>query len=125
VEGQALTLYGDGTQGRDYTYCDDVVAGIASAIRWTSTAEPGVECFNLGGNRVVTLKELVAGIGDALGIEPSVSWAPLPPGDVQLTSADLTKSRRILGYEPVVPLRDGLARFVAWYRATHASGAAR
>lgn len=118
--GQQITLFGDGTQSRDYTYCDDIVAGILAAIAWTGGAQPGVEAFNLGGSRAVPLREMVAEIARALGVEPSIIWAPMQPGDVQHTSADLTKSARFLGYAPRTPFPDGIARFVAWFRSEHA-----
>ena len=69
VEGRTLTLFGDGTQARDYTYCDDIVAGVLAALRWTETAPVGVEHFNLGGNRSVPTGAMVDEISAALGID--------------------------------------------------------
>jgi UDP-glucuronate 4-epimerase len=119
VEGQALTLFGDGTQARDYTYCDDIVAGVVSAIAWTETAPIGVETFNLGGSRPVATEAMVAEIARALGVEPKVEWAPMQPGDVQRTAADLTKSTAVLGYEPQTPFPEGIRRFVRWFREAY------
>lgn len=116
LAGQALRLFGDGSQGRDYTYCDDIIAGVCSAIDWTASAPVGVEAFNLGGSRVVRLDELVAAIGAVLGVTPAVVWEPMQPGDVQLTSADLTKSERLLGYRPTTPLEVGLGIMAEWLR---------
>ncbi len=124
VEGQPITLFGDGTQSRDYTYCDDIVAGVVAAIDWTAKAPLGVEAFNLGGNRTVPTGVMVAEIARALGIEPTVEWAPMQPGDVQRTAADLTKSHAILGYAPKTPFPEGIDRFVAWFRRVHAKAAA-
>jgi UDP-glucuronate 4-epimerase len=119
VEGQTITLFGDGTQSRDYTYCDDIVAGVLAAIDWTEAAPLGVEQFNLGGNRSVPTEAMVAEIAEALGIAPRIEWAPMQPGDVQRTVADLTKSAAILGYAPHTPFPEGIRRFVAWFRRAH------
>ena len=119
VEGEVITLFGDGTQARDYTYCDDIVAGVAAAIDWTATAPVGLEPFNLGGNRSVPTGAMVAELAQALGIEPKVQWGPMQPGDVQRTAADLTRSAAVLGYAPVMPFPEGIRRFVAWFREAY------
>jgi len=120
AEGRPLTLFGDGTQSRDYTYCDDIVAGVLAAIDWTATAQVGMDIFNLGGSRPVALKTLVTALSAALGIEPTVEWAPMQPGDVQQTWADVGKSARVLGYAPHTGLEEGIARFVTWFRGAYA-----
>lgn len=119
VEGCTLTLFGDGTQSRDYTYCDDIVAGVVSAIAWTAKAPIGVETFNLGGNRPVATEAMVAEIAQALGIQPKIEWAPMQPGDVQRTAADLTKSSAVLGYQPRTPFPEGIRCFVRWFREAY------
>ena len=119
VAGEVITLFGDGTQARDYTYCDDIVAGALAAVDWTATAPPGMEVFNLGGNRAVRTGDMVAEIARALGIEPKVQWGPMQPGDVQHTAADLTKSGAVLGYAPKTPFAEGIRRFVAWFREVY------
>ncbi|HWN18821.1 MAG TPA: NAD-dependent epimerase/dehydratase family protein [Gemmatimonadales bacterium] len=119
VEGRTLTLFGDGTQARDYTYCDDIVAGVLAAVAWTATAPIGVEAFNLGGSRSIPTEAMVSEIAGALGIKPSIEWAPMQPGDVQQTSADLTKSRAILGYAPKTPFPEGIHRFIRWFREAY------
>lgn len=116
IEGKTLTLFGDGTQARDYTYCDDIVAGVVAALEWSGGAPIGVEDFNLGGNRSVTTGDMVDEISRALGIAPTVEWAPMQPGDVQRTAADLSKSGAVLGYAPRTPFPEGIRRFVAWFR---------
>jgi len=119
VEDRTLTLFGDGTQARDYTYCDDIVAGVTAAIDWTATAPMGLEPFNLGGNRSVPTGVMVAELAQALGIEPKLQWGPMQPGDVQRTAADLTRSGATLGYAPVTPFPEGIRRFVAWFREAY------
>ena len=76
VEGRTLTLFGDGTQARDYTYCDDIVAGVLAAIAWTETAPVGVETFNLGGNRSVPTEAMVAEIAARWASSPRSSGRP-------------------------------------------------
>lgn len=122
-EGHPITLFGDGTQSRDYTYADDIVAGVLAAVDWTDGAPLGVETFNLGGNRTVRTGEMVDEIARALGIRPTIEWAPMQPGDVQRTAADLTKSGRVLGYAPRTPFPEGIRRFVAWFREAYGRAA--
>jgi nucleoside-diphosphate-sugar epimerase len=119
AEGRTITLFGDGTQSRDYTYCDDIVYGVLAAVAWTDGAPFGVETFNLGGNRSVPTAAMVQEIAGALGLEPRISWAPMQPGDVQRTAADLTKSGAVLGYAPRTPFPEGIRRFIAWFREAY------
>ena len=119
IAGEVITLFGDGTQARDYTYCDDIVAGVTAAIDWTATGPIGLEPFNLGGNRSVPTGAMVAELAQALGIEPKLQWGPMQPGDVQRTAADLTRSGATLGYAPVTPFPEGIRRFVAWFREAY------
>ena len=114
LAGETITLFGDGSQSRDYTYCDDIVAGVIAALDWTATAPVGLEIFNLGGNEPVPLSAMVQALGKALGKEPRIKWAPMQPGDVQHTYADLTKSQNLLGYHPRTTFSEGLRRFALW-----------
>jgi UDP-glucuronate 4-epimerase len=117
--GEIITLFGDGTQARDYTYCDDIVAGVVASVDWTASAPMGVEAFNLGGSRPIRTGDMVAEIGRAMGIEPRLEWAPMQPGDVQQTAADLTKAGAVLGYTAKTPFPEGIRRFVAWFRKVY------
>ena len=119
VDGEVITLFGDGTQARDYTYCDDIVDGVLASVDWTATAPVGMEPFNLGGNRSVPTGAMVDEIARALGIEPRIQWGPMQPGDVQQTAADLTKSGAVLGYAPKTPFPEGIRRFVGWFREVY------
>ncbi len=118
--GEPITMFGDGTEARDYTYIDDIVTGVVAAVEWTASGPAGLEAFNLGGNETVALSRMIAEISAALGIEPRIERGERQPGDVRLTAADLTKSGRVLGYRPATPFPDGIRRFVAWFRETHA-----
>ena len=110
---QAIPRYGDGSTARDYTYIDDIVAGILAAF---DVAAP-FEIVNLGGSRTTTLQRLIELIAAELGVEPRIEELPLQPGDVPITSADVSKARRLWGWEPTVGIEEGIHRFVAWYQA--------
>jgi len=112
ARGETVPLFGTGQTRRDYTYIDDIVDGVVAAL----DLAPKFEIFNLGGSQTTTLIDLVHWLAAALGVEPRVEMLPEQPGDVPITFADVDKARRLLGYEPKVPIREGLARYVAWYR---------
>lgn len=104
LAGQQLTVYGDGSQIRDFTYVDDAVRGtIAAAARGV----PG-GVYNIGGGRPVSLSDTFGLLGGILGREPEVRCLPQVPGDVQRTGADGTLAREQLGFEPQISLPDGL-----------------
>jgi UDP-glucuronate 4-epimerase len=110
-----LSLFGDGTTRRDYTYVDDIVSGICAAIRYDRSM---YEIINLGNSRTVSLGELVQSLEDVLGAEAGMDRHPAQLGDVPQTYADTTKARALLGFEPRIELRDGLRMFVDWLRNT-------
>jgi UDP-glucuronate 4-epimerase len=113
AEGREIEVYGDGSSARDYTYVDDIVEGIVRAAR---RAE-GFRIWNLGGSHPVLLRDLVAGIASALGVEARTRRLPAQPGDVQRTWADVSRAARELEWSPRVGLEQGLALFVRWLRA--------
>ncbi len=114
ARGRAVPLYGDGSTRRDYTYVDDIVDGIVAAM----DLAPDFEILNLGGAETTALTDLVRWIAEELAVEPAIDYLPDQPGDVPITYADVAKARRLLGYAPQVPIREGLRRFVAWYRGS-------
>lgn len=118
--GQPITMFGDGSDARDYTYIADIVAGVESAVDWTATAPLGMEVFNLGGNEPVRLSAMIAEVAGALGVTPAIQPAPRQPGDVHRTAADISKAGRVLGFRPRTSFAEGIRRFVAWFRETHA-----
>jgi UDP-glucuronate 4-epimerase len=120
LAGETITMFGDGSEARDYTYIDDIASGVVSAVDWTATAGFGMEVFNLGGNETVPLGRMIATIAQSLGVEPRIERGPRQPGDVRLTSADLSHSEAVLGYRPQTPFPEGICRFVAWYREAYA-----
>jgi UDP-glucuronate 4-epimerase len=110
--GEPVPVYGDGSSARDYTYVSDIVDGIAAALEKVK----GFQILNLGRSEVVTLRELVTHLERALGRKAAVVSQAEQPGDVRQTCADLTRARRVLGYEPGVGIEEGIRRVVEWYR---------
>jgi UDP-glucuronate 4-epimerase len=112
--GRAIPVFGDGTTRRDYTFIDDIVAGVVAACERVT---PGrFDIYNLGGTVTTSLAELIAIIEEAVGKPAIIERQPLQPGDVPITYADVSKATRDLGYAPTTSVRDGVARFWAWYR---------
>ncbi len=112
AEGGTIPMYGDGSTGRDYTFVDDIVAGVVASVE----RPDGFAIYNLGGDRVVLLRDLIAAIGEAVGVEPRIERLPMQPGDVLLTNADVSLARRELDYAPETALEQGLAKMWEWYR---------
>jgi len=118
--GQPIEQYGDGSSERDHTHVDDIVNGVRGALRWMTVDQEGFEIFNLGESRTVRLDRLIGLIAAELGLEPLVIPVDMPEGDVRRTHADISKARRVLGYQPQVPIEEGIRQFVDWYR--HSGG---
>jgi UDP-glucuronate 4-epimerase len=117
--GCEVPIFGDGSSGRDYTYVDDIVAGVCSAAKWCmQPPQPGgrYEILNIGNSSPVRLRDLVAAMEAATGKRAVCKALPSQPGDVGLTWADIGKAGRLLGYQPKIKLDEGLSRFVEWYR---------
>src|SRR5262249_59307736 len=105
---------GEGTPRRDYTFVGDIVDGVVRAIEHCT----GHHLYNLGHSEPVELREMIAALGQALGKTPVIQQLPEQPGDVRQTYADITRASTELGYRPATPFREGLARFVEWFRAS-------
>ena len=116
MRGEPIPMFGDGDTERDYTWVDDIITGVISAIDRTRTHPSEFEIINLGGNRTTSLRRLITLIGDALGVEPEIRRLPMQPGDVQRTYADVDKAQDLLGYQPSTPVEEGIPRFVQWLR---------
>ena len=113
-EGQAIPVFGDGTTRRDYTYIDDIIQGVRAAIEYD---ESDYEIFNLGESRTVELRELIALLEKELDSKAVINRQPMQPGDVPQTFADITKARKLLGYDPHTQIEEGIRRFVEWFRS--------
>ncbi len=114
--GEPITIFGDGSMSRDFTYIGDIVAGVLAAL--DRCGEPKTfRIYNLGGHQPVRVEELVAAIEVAMGVKAHVEHRPERPGDVKRTCADPTRARSELGFEPHTGLAEGLAAQWAWMLA--------
>ena len=110
--GEPIDQFGDGTTRRDYTYIDDIIQGVMAALAYQG---PLFDIFNLGESDTIQLKDLISAIEKVLGKTAKINQLPEQPGDVPLTCADISKARRLLGYNPTTPLSAGLPKFVDWF----------
>ena len=117
--GRPIKQFGDGSTRRDYTYIDDIVQGVMGALSYVDGEEPLFEIFNLGESETTTLSQLISKIEKALGKKAIIERLPEQKGDMPLTAADITKARTLLGYDPSTPIREGIPKFVSWYRELH------
>lgn len=113
-EGKSIPFFGDGSTSRDYTYVSDIVDGVMATIDWIDKDGKKFDIFNLGGDKTVSLNEMVATIEDKLGKKAVLNKLPMQPGDVNRTCADVSHSRKVLGYAPKVKFADGIANFIKW-----------
>ena len=111
-QGEEITVFGDGATSRDYTYIDDIVAGIEAAL--TQRTEE-FQVFNLGCGRAVRLSQLLSLVEEALGEKARVKYLTPPPGEVPVTLADISRAQTILGYKPTINVEEGVPLFVRWY----------
>jgi UDP-glucuronate 4-epimerase len=112
-EHKPIPVFGDGTTRRDYTYIDDIISGVRAAIDYSAS---DFEAINLGESRTVELRELISLLEKELDQHAVIERQPLQPGDVPQTYADISKARRLLGYDPQTQIEDGLRNFVEWFR---------
>lgn len=111
AEGDTITIFGDGSQRRDFTYVEDIARGTIASLR-----PVGYEPINLGAGTPVVLMELVEEIEKATGKKAKIEYQPANSADVPLTWADTTKAKQLLDWEPRTTLRDGIRQAVAWYQ---------
>jgi UDP-glucuronate 4-epimerase len=119
LAGEPIRLFNGGDMRRDFTYIDDIVAGVLATLDRppADTGEaPPHRVYNLGNNHPEKLTDFVAILEEALGRKAVLDLQPMQPGDVYETAADITESRRDLGFSPTTPLSVGLPKFIAWYR---------
>lgn len=116
LNSEEIPMYGDGSTSRDYTFVEDIVDGIYKSCDYVLNNENVYEIINLGSNNPISLKEMINTIGKVLNIEPKIKQLPMQPGDVDRTYADISKAKRILGYEPKTTFEEGIKCFVDWYR---------
>jgi UDP-glucuronate 4-epimerase len=110
--GQPIDQFGDGTTRRDYTYVDDIIDGTVAALGYDG---PFFDVFNLGESETIQLKDLICAIENALGKKAKINRLPEQSGDMPLTCADISKARKLLGFNPTTRFSDGLPRFIDWF----------
>ena len=114
LKGEEIKVFNNGDMQRDFTYIDDIVHGVKASL-FAEGLRP-YEIFNLGNNKPERLMDMIQYLGDGLGISPKIKMEPMQPGDVYSTYANISKAQEELGYEPTTSLKEGLERFIAWYR---------
>lgn len=114
IQDLPITLFGDGSTSRDYTYVGDIVNGIYGAINYLQTNSIVYETINLGSNSPIRLIDLVRTMENILGKKAQINWGPMQMGDVERTFADIHKAEELLDYKPALTLEMGLAKFIKW-----------
>jgi len=115
--GRPIPVFGDGSARRDYTYVDDIIQGVCAAIDYDRSMH---EVFNLGESETTELTRLIELIEKSLGKKAIIDRQPAQPGDVPVTYADISKAKRLLGYNPTTKIEDGIPKFVEWFKASQA-----
>lgn len=114
TENKPIPVYGDGTTIRDYTYVDDIVDGIISAINYNDTP---YEIINLGGGAPVSLNQMIETIEKVLNKKATIEHLPMQLGDVNKTAADITKAKKLLNYNPKTSFKEGVIKFIEWEKS--------
>ena len=117
-DGKEITLYGDGSTRRDYTYIDDIVSGIMEAVNYRDSM---YEVINLGNNETVELLELVRILEDTSGITAEKNFVEEQAGDVRQTWADVSKAKKLFNYNPEYSIDHGLSKFTTWFAENYKS----
>jgi UDP-glucuronate 4-epimerase len=121
LAGKPIQVFNNGEMARDFTFIDDVVKGTLAALD-TPPAQsdgPPVRLYNIGNHRSEPLMRMIEVLEQAIGRKAEVNFAPMQPGDVPETYADITAAQQDLGFEPSTPITDGIPKFVDWFRQYH------
>lgn len=116
LAGEPIRVFNHGEMWRDFTFVDDIVAGILAAVARKPSKTPPHAVYNLGNHRSEKLTDFIALIEKSLGAKAQYRFEPMQPGDVARTYADIDASRRDLGFEPKTPISEGIPRFIDWYK---------
>lgn len=119
LKGEPIQQYGDGSSARDYTYVEDIVEGVVSALNYRKSK---FEIFNLGGSATTKLHELISMVEAACGKSAIIEQLPDQAGDVPATYADVSKAQELLDYSPQTPIAEGIVKYVEWYRSRNNGG---
>jgi UDP-glucuronate 4-epimerase len=121
LAGEPIRVFNHGEMWRDFTYIDDIVAGVVAALDRPPASTPPHALYNLGNHRAEKLTDFIAILEQALGRKAELRLEPMQPGDVAHTFADIEASQRDLGFAPATPISVGLPKFVEWYRGYYAA----
>lgn len=113
-QGKSIPIFGEGTTRRDYSYIDDIIEGLVASMKYEGSL---FEVINLGESQPVELRRIVDLLEQALGKPALIDYQPRQPGDIPVTHADISKARRLLGYNPQTRIEEGLQKFVEWFKA--------
>ena len=116
LNDEPIPMFGDGTTSRDYTYIDDIVDGIIKSCNYVENNKDVYEILNLGNSSPVSLKEMINTIAEVLNKTPNIQELPMQPGDVERTFADISKAKKLIGYNPKTSFKEGIENFVKWYK---------
>jgi UDP-glucuronate 4-epimerase len=121
LEGKAIDVFNHGNMRRDFTYIDDIIEGISRVLDRAPTEEEGEggcphRVFNIGNHDPVPLLDFIACIEKSLGLKAKLNMLPMQPGDVPATFADVSALKAWVGFHPATSYREGVERFVRWYR---------
>lgn len=133
LAGETIDVFNNGHHARDFTFIDDIVEGVVRVMDhipqpdsdWDSnnpkvaTSTAPYQLFNIGNSEPIQLMEFISSIEEALGIEAKKNFLPMQPGDVEATSADVSDLRTAVDFAPNTPLKEGMAKFIDWYRTYH------
>ena len=123
LRGETIRVFNDGDMKRDFTFIDDIVTGVLACLDSPPEAAPDSapahRVYNLGNNRSEPLMRLIRLIEEATQRRAEIEYAPMQPGDVRETFADIEASRKDFGFEPRVRIDEGIPRFVDWYKEFH------
>ncbi len=119
LEGRIIKVFNHGKMERDFTYIDDIVDGVLRVVDAPPTSDPGppLRVYNIGNNNPEKLSDFIAWLEQALGVKAVKEYLPMQPGDVPTTYADISAIERDHGFRPTTGLREGLSKFVTWYRS--------
>jgi UDP-glucuronate 4-epimerase len=112
MENRSISVYGDGSSARDYTYIDDIVDGIIAS----ASLDCNFEIINLGNSRPINILDVISLIEKYSERKVEIKYLPVQAGDVDITCADISKAEKLLGYSPKVDLETGIKKFVKWYK---------
>ena len=121
LAGKPIKVFNHGNMLRDFTFIDDIRAGVVSCLESTNLDQ--YEILNIGNNKPEKLLDMISTLASALGVEPKLEMYPMQPGDVPATYADITRIHEKLGFEPTTPISVGLPSFARWYDAWRAGRA--